>query len=242
MKKTLIFIGIWAITLGAFGQTGSLSITPGSFRMISAVNQQSTPDSIITQDADTLSFRATFGFTGTGTLSDQLGFIIARDSNGTIIHSDSLLQDTMTTMVNGDTTTVVVKDFVDSSNARYSGGGGGAILVIVWPVARFTPLDPASDSVKANIIVDIHASIPPEWKNELQFLYFPNPVTTTLNISYKTIQKDVEYVRLFDMEGREVFKQRGAVNTVDLTHLNAGYYFLHIQGKDKEAVVKLEKR
>ena len=241
MRKIILLLGIWGVMVGAFAQIGTLDIAPASFHMYSSSGMQVVSDSVTVLQGDSLSFSARLEYTGATALTDELGFIIARDTGGTIVHQDSSFTGITETLNSGDTTRVNISDIVDSMAARYSGGGGGAILVIIWPVARSTPTI-TTDSVRAKIFFDNLASLPPEWEDKLQFICFPNPVSTELFIRYKGIQNDIEYVRIYDLNGQEIIHKKGAATSIDLTSVKAGFYFMHIQGKDTEAVVKLEKK
>ena len=67
-----------------------------------------------------------------------------------------------------------------------------------------------------------------------QFTIYPNPTTNVLHISGND---EVEYLDIFDLNGRKLMTTKG-VNTVDVSQLSAGVYFINVNNKEAVKFVK----
>lgn len=67
-----------------------------------------------------------------------------------------------------------------------------------------------------------------------QFTIYPNPTTNVLHISGND---EVEYLDIFDLSGRKLMTTKG-VNTVDVSQLSAGIYFINVNNKEAFKFVK----
>jgi Glycosyl hydrolase catalytic core/Secretion system C-terminal sorting domain/F5/8 type C domain len=67
-----------------------------------------------------------------------------------------------------------------------------------------------------------------------QFIIYPNPTTNVLHISG---DDEVEYLDIFDLSGRKLMTTKG-VNTVDVSQLSAGIYFINVNNKEAFKFVK----
>lgn len=67
-----------------------------------------------------------------------------------------------------------------------------------------------------------------------QFIIYPNPTTNVLHISG---DDEVEYLDIFDLSGRKLMTTKD-VNTVDVSQLSAGIYFINVNNKEAFKFVK----
>lgn len=67
-----------------------------------------------------------------------------------------------------------------------------------------------------------------------QFIIYPNPTTNVLHISGND---EVEYLDIFDQSGRKLMTKKN-VNTVDVSQLSAGIYFINVNNKEAFKFVK----
>ena len=67
-----------------------------------------------------------------------------------------------------------------------------------------------------------------------QFFIYPNTTTNVLHISGND---EVEYLDIFDQSGRKLMTQKN-VNTVDVSQLSAGIYFINVNNKEAFKFVK----
>jgi hypothetical protein len=74
--------------------------------------------------------------------------------------------------------------------------------------------------------------------NELSanaFSVYPNPASTILHIDLKATAA-VKYIEIFNIGGTRVFETSEAVSTIDVSGLEAGVYFLNINGQVQKFV------
>lgn len=67
-----------------------------------------------------------------------------------------------------------------------------------------------------------------------KFTLYPNPTTNLLHISGND---EVEYLDIFDLNGRKLITTKG-VNTIDVSQLSAGVYFINVNNKEAFKFVK----
>lgn len=101
---------------------------------------------------------------------------------------------------------------------------GGGNVVVVWPVG-FLTINP--DSTENEFYYDDLTSLAHTPPSDLSI--YPNPVRDVLVISRNL---DIESVRLFDMQGRDVSVVILENNTIPVDALQQGAYQLHLILKD----------
>ncbi|MEZ4802069.1 MAG: S8 family serine peptidase [Gelidibacter sp.] len=67
---------------------------------------------------------------------------------------------------------------------------------------------------------------------------FPNPVTNRLNIHSRI---PIETISMLSIEGKEVLKQKGPVESIDMSSLQSGIYILRIYNAQSTEVMKVVK-
>ena len=67
-----------------------------------------------------------------------------------------------------------------------------------------------------------------------QFRIYPNPITNLLHISGND---EVKYLDIFDLSGKKLMTKKGE-NTVDVSQLSAGIYFINVNNKEAFKFVK----
>ena len=82
-----------------------------------------------------------------------------------------------------------------------------------------------------------------EYTDSDKISLYPNPSTDVLNIQFKEEYKDSK-VRITDAVGRKVMEEEitGALNTIDVSNLPAGNYFLLIESKERVISKRFIKR
>ena len=71
-----------------------------------------------------------------------------------------------------------------------------------------------------------------------QWRIYPNPVTDFL---YIKTEKEIENIRIFDMKGQEILHQEKPSNTINISFIPAGIYFVKVKMANKLSVKKLIK-
>ena len=73
---------------------------------------------------------------------------------------------------------------------------------------------------------------------ELGIEYYPNPVTDLLTVS---AQKNIDAITVYNLLGQPVFFEKGfnTVNTIDLSSLTPGAYFLKVASEGKEGTARI---
>jgi len=77
------------------------------------------------------------------------------------------------------------------------------------------------------------------------FVIFPNPVTSDLNIQSKQTFTSDAFFEVYDQLGKKVYEQKGLdtnLNTLNLEHLYTGLYFLKVINGDQEQIFKILKK
>ena len=68
---------------------------------------------------------------------------------------------------------------------------------------------------------------------------YPNPVTNTLNITSENT--DIEKLNIYSITGQKVLKQHINTNTVDVSNLSKGMYFIEITTSERKTIKKFIK-
>lgn len=77
------------------------------------------------------------------------------------------------------------------------------------------------------------------------FVIFPNPVTSDLNIQSKQTFTTNAFFEVYDQLGKKVYEQKSLdanLNTLNLEHLNTGLYFLKVTNGNQDQVFKILKK
>lgn len=212
--------------------TGCLQLQAQSIGIVSfqvSVNQRpfSATDTIRTGDA--ISYRLTYLNTGAADFNTPVNLVISS--------MDSLVQDTLfdplpgDTLMAGDTTGRTYIDSVEAADPIYfSPNGGGAIVVVVWPAVTGQPNIPVTDSSSIILYRDYPLSIF-GLKEEGLSLY-PNPATDELKVHFSGVNKKIDYVRIVDAVGRNVFFEENPVESIDIQALHPGRYWVRMRFHD----------
>lgn len=77
------------------------------------------------------------------------------------------------------------------------------------------------------------------------FVIFPNPVTSDLNIQSNQAFTTNAFFEVYDQLGKKVYEHKGLdanLNTLNLEHLNTGLYFVKVTNGSEEQVFKILKK
>ena len=80
--------------------------------------------------------------------------------------------------------------------------------------------------------------------NDLETLkIYPNPVTDWLNITLDNLNLDTD-IAIFDINGKKIYTKKitTAINTINLSDLNAGVYLIKIQNSKKTITRRIIKQ
>ncbi len=75
---------------------------------------------------------------------------------------------------------------------------------------------------------------------KIDFKVYPNPFLNTITIE---AEKEINNVKVFNQNGQILLgkKWNNKTQTLDLSHLSNGFYYLKVVGEDFQKTVKLEK-
>jgi Secretion system C-terminal sorting domain len=134
-----------------------------------------------------------------------------------------------------------------------------------WVISALEKITYSSDSLKvktvnstytngildANVVIDNHTyelctpvvSDVKEVLGSLDFIIAPNPSTGyfTLTLDTEGVEINNTKVQIFNLQGQEVYntKVNNSVNSIDISHLNKGFYLVKVSDKAKSNVKKL---
>ena len=133
-------------------------------------------------------------------------------------------------------------EFMSSLNTHFGIGSESSIdnITIYWPsgVVDYIP-NPTINSTH-NIVEGAFLSIEDETLKDMSI--YPNPVDTILTIETSTNITD-KIVSVFDINGKRVITQKmGSNNTLKVSHLASGIYFLRLESKGKSMKRKFIKK
>jgi Secretion system C-terminal sorting domain len=79
--------------------------------------------------------------------------------------------------------------------------------------------------------------------SSLDFTLFPNPTTGyfTFTLDTEGVEINNAKVQIFNLQGQEVYntKVNNSINSIDISHLNKGFYLVKVSDKTKASVKKL---
>ena len=108
----------------------------------------------------------------------------------------------------------------------------GHDVIIVWPVADVAAL---IDTMRDSVYIIDDTGIP-TILNEKGIFIYPNPVGENLNYLINLPSNDINYVRIIDMLGAEVYRINKNKTTVPVNNLPSGMYFIEIRLMDGNAI------
>lgn len=76
-------------------------------------------------------------------------------------------------------------------------------------------------------------------EEELQIVIYPNPSNSTLSFSYPLGVNQTGFVSIYDILGQQVFYTLELPNSIDLTALPSGIYFMHLYTQGKNQIQKI---
>jgi hypothetical protein len=78
-------------------------------------------------------------------------------------------------------------------------------------------------------------------ENELQSInIYPNPVADRLFISSENLQ--IETIAIINLQGRQVFSEKNETESIDVSNLSEGLYFIEISSSEGKSIQKFIKR
>ena len=219
MKRLLILLFILA-ELASYGQAkiGMMSIL--SFTPASAI----TPSSTVTYSTG-VSFRAYVKNFGNALFTGSVTVQAKRDTTAFVSGLDSITIGA--TLQPGDSVSVVLSFTPNPGPLGFKSGGNGNTIV-VWPIIiDGSGID--GDSVRPVIWVnDVNSVF--EFENN-EFKLYPNPVIHDLTIKAQNYNQ-YKNIIIYDVFARKV-KELSFKETIDVSELNAGSYWMIINSEDK---------
>lgn len=145
----------------------------------------------------------------------------AIDSSGTLISIDTVGSVFVTNFNLNDTVGITYNETYDVPN----GYKLGTNIVVVWPVASSGI---TRDTLRKEVFIDNPISVNPVKANNDDLIIYPNPFNNYIFLKNLGIKNEVRQVRIFDVNGRIVYKEK--YNTVITTEqFIKGLYFLEIE-------------
>jgi len=219
MKRFLILLFLLS-ELVSYGQAkiGMMSIL--SFTPASAV----TPSSTVTYST-AVSFRSYVKNFGNAAFSGSVTIQAKRDTTffGAVLDSVTI----GTSLQPGDSVSVVLSFTPNPGPSAFKSGGNGNTIV-VWPII-ISGSGVNGDSVRSVVWVNDPNSIFEFEKNH--FKLYPNPVIHDLTIKAQ-INHHYKNIVIYDLFARKV-KELAFKETIDVSELNAGSYWMIINSDDK---------
>lgn len=112
----------------------------------------------------------------------------------------------------------------------------GNNIVVVWPKG----IGVQNDSVTFPLYMDYNLMI--EESNQASLLIYPNPVINEINILNLNNNKTIEYVRIFDSIGKNIYFFENVNQSIDLSGLKQGLHFIEITFNTGEVLLnKIQK-
>lgn len=220
IQRLLIFLFILT-GLISYGQVGAkigmspiITFTPAS---------ATTPSSTVSYSTS-VSFTAYVKNYGTTAYSGNINVISKRDT----ISGVSLDTVGIATSLGPNDSIAVVSSFIPSQGVGAFFVAGNGNTIVVWPYILSGTAIPG-DSVRSTIWINTPMSVFEFEKN--QFKLYPNPVVNELTIkplsgtTYKSII-------IYDVFARKV-KELSFKETISVSELNAGSYWMIINSEDK---------
>jgi len=107
----------------------------------------------------------------------------------------------------------------------------GHDVVIVWPIASGA----ITDSITDTVFVICNSGIP-DYKNEKEFALYPDPANDYLYLKSGYSSNEIDYIRMMDIEGKELKRFNSYQAMIPVNHLARGMYFIEIKLKSGESI------
>ena len=220
MKRLLILL-IVLTELTSYGQakidmSPVFSFTPANATSPASTVSYTTP----------VSFSAYIKNTGNTTFSGSVLVTAVRDTTqGIGLDSTTVFA---TLQANGLDSVSVVMSFTPSAGPTAFKSGGNGNTIVVWPII-ISGSGVNGDSVKPVIWVNNANSVFEFEKS--QFKLYPNPVINDLTIKAQNNNR-YKNIIIYDLFARKV-KELSFKETINVSELNAGSYWMIINSEDK---------
>lgn len=131
-------------------------------------------------------------------------------------------------------TTITVSNFSFDSLAGFRTGGN---VVVVWPVCSSGISVFVTDTFYASVFVENGQGInePKATINKINI--YPIPANEKIFIQNQLTEKSIEYVRIIDIIGTEVFNAKTLPSFINTSFLRDGVYFIEIKNKNEIPVI-----
>ena len=96
-------------------------------------------------------------------------------------------------------------------------------------------------SITSNVMGAMTAVLGLDSFNKIGLKYYPNPVTNVINLS---AEQNLSSISVYNIMGQNVMDKVLNVSTaqIDMTDLNAGYYFIKVASGNENATIKVIKQ
>lgn len=198
------------------------------------------------QNGDVITFYSRAGGTGTGTIyPDRLEM---RLNSTDVAASGNPVGDTsvgaFTTLAVSINPTLTTSGY-PFTWTQYSYTVSGLTGVVSCKIGfRYFVTNGGPTGANSNIIgldtfsVDRPLSSDSFFKNN--FSFYPNPVNNVLNISVKS-EMTINNLSITDLNGRVVYSSSAAINSIDVSDLSSGVYFISIETNEGKGTAKFVK-
>ncbi len=140
-------------------------------------------------------------------------------------------------LLEGDTTSSEIWTMLSVVDTFELEPGDVAVVVINSGLVG-GPAGPSHSSYFDELHLDLVTSIDEAFFNDVKI--FPNPVIDSwLFIDLDPNLTPIDEISIFDVTGRQVYKNIGYVNSVNVADWNAGTYFIKLKSSEKEIVKKI---
>ena len=124
----------------------------------------------------------------------------------------------------------LIRDTVRGTNLRY---GGGVNIIVIWPRAHPDVGALAPDTSAGSIyILNLPLSRPRPGQVFDRVELYPQPADDIVHVLYKKADKRLEYVRILDLEGREVYRNTLPVRELPFGERPSGLYMVEFLYQD----------
>ncbi len=130
-------------------------------------------------------------------------------------------------------------DFIDTTltdsllhpnqDARYEGGGN---IIVIWPRAEPDIMAAAPDTSISTPYIDSYVGRRPPVAITSRIDIYPNPVHDNLQFKYKKSDSPLEFVRILDTYGRQVYFGEQAITEISMVPYPPGLYFVEFRYRD----------
>ncbi len=126
-------------------------------------------------------------------------------------------------------TTVTDSLLHPNSDNRYEGGGN---IIVIWPRAESDIMADPPDTSTSVPYIDSYVNRKPPVAITSRIDIYPNPVNDKLMFNYKKSNSTLEFVRIIDTFGRQVYSGTQAVMELSMLPYPPGLYYLEFRYRD----------